>query len=88
MGLGAILTFVLMIFALLGYRHVKPNERLAVYRLSQFVGLRSSGVTWIIPFVDKAVRVDLDQSVPEWKSLDSSSISSRVESWVSENVRA
>ena len=83
MGLGALLVFVLSVFAALGFRQVEPNERLAVYRLGRYVGLRPSGANWIIPFFDRTIRVNLDLSVPGWKELDSLALVTEVETWLS-----
>jgi regulator of protease activity HflC (stomatin/prohibitin superfamily) len=88
MGLGALLVFVLSIFAALGSRQVEPNERLAVYRLGRYVGLRPSGANWIIPFFDRTIRVNLDLSVPGWKELDSLTLVTAVETWLSQQTRS
>ncbi len=88
MGLGALLVFVLSIFAALGFRQVEPNERLAVYRLGRYVGLRPSGANWIIPFFDRTIRVNLDLSVPGWKELDSLALVTEVEKWLSQQARS
>ncbi len=83
MGLGALLVFALSVFAALGFRQVEPNERLAVYRLGQYVGLRPSGANWIVPFFDRTIRVNLDLSIPGWKDLDSPALVAEVETWLS-----
>ena len=88
MGLGALLVFVLSIFAALGFRQAEPNERLAVYRLGRYVGLRPSGANWIIPFFDRTIRVNLDLSVPGWKELDSLALVTEVEKWLSQQARS
>jgi regulator of protease activity HflC (stomatin/prohibitin superfamily) len=87
-GLGALLVFVLSIFAALGFRQVAPNERLAVYRLGRYVGLRPSGANWIVPFLDRTIRVNLDLSVPGWKELDSLDLVTEVETWLAQQVRS
>jgi regulator of protease activity HflC (stomatin/prohibitin superfamily) len=88
MGFGALLVFFLSIFAALGFRQVEPNERLAVYRLGRYVGLRPSGANWIVPFVDRTIRVNLDLSVPGWKELESIALVTEVETWLSQQVHS
>lgn len=42
-------------------RVVPERERLAVLRLGRFIGTRGPGIIWTIPFVEKAIRFDLDR---------------------------
>jgi len=87
MGLGAILTALAVIFASLGFRRVEEGERLAVYRLGKFSHLERPGEAWVIPFVDRTVRVNLDAVVPGWRDLDSETLRDQIDNWLSENVR-
>ncbi len=53
----------------LSVRIVPEREKLAVIRLGRFIGTRGPGVVMILPFVDKAIRINLDRDVPSWRSL-------------------
>ncbi|MCH2171194.1 slipin family protein [Myxococcota bacterium] len=64
MGLGLpILLAILAVFALLGIRIVTEYERGVVFRLGRFVGVRTAGLQWIIPGIDRMVRVGLREIV-------------------------
>ena len=79
-------TYVALVILLcLGIRIAQPNERIAVYRAGRYVSLRN-GFTWIIPFVDRTVRIDLDLAVPGWQSLPREDLAHRLEEWLSQNV--
>ena len=40
---------------------IKPHERAVVLRLGKFVGVLSPGLNIVLPFVDRVVKVRLDQ---------------------------
>jgi regulator of protease activity HflC (stomatin/prohibitin superfamily) len=73
----------LVLIGLLGVRVVPAQEKLAVLRLGRFIGTRGPGVVWILPFVDKAIRMNLDRDVPEWRSLSTEQLASEIERRVS-----
>jgi len=56
---GFALLFVLLSLAASSIKVVREYERLVVFRLGRLVGPRGPGLTFIIPGVEKAVRVDL-----------------------------
>ncbi len=63
----------------LSIRVVRETERIAVVRLSRFIGIRGPGIVMILPFVDKAVRINLDRDVPEWRSLSAAQLAREIE---------
>ena len=54
---------VLVALALAGFRVLAEYERGVVFRLGRFNGVRSAGLKWIIPGVDRLVRVSLREIV-------------------------
>lgn len=56
---GIILILVLLALAASGIKVVREYERLVVFRLGRLVGPRGPGVTFVIPGVERAQRVDL-----------------------------
>jgi regulator of protease activity HflC (stomatin/prohibitin superfamily) len=54
---------VLLVFALAGFRVLAEYERGVVFRLGRFNGVRSAGLKWIIPGVDRMVRIALREIV-------------------------
>ena len=51
------------LFALAGVRVLTEYERGVVFRLGRFVGVRSAGLKWIIPGIDRMVRIGLREIV-------------------------
>jgi regulator of protease activity HflC (stomatin/prohibitin superfamily) len=60
-GFGAPLTFLIIVIALIisGIKILKEYERAVVFRLGRMVGVRGPGITYIIPGVEKMVKMDL-----------------------------
>jgi len=60
-GFGAPLTFLIIVIALIisGIKILKEYERAVVFRLGRMVGSQGPGITYIIPGVEKMVKMDL-----------------------------
>jgi len=60
-GLGPLATFLIIAIAALvsGIKILKEYERAVVFRLGRMVGARGPGMTYIIPLIEKMVRMDL-----------------------------
>ena len=57
-GLAIPLAIILLWF-LSGIRIVNEYEQGVVLRLGRFSGLRTAGLKWIIPFVDRMIIIDM-----------------------------
>lgn len=64
---------------LLGVRRISDNERLVVYRLERRLGVRGPGLVWLVPFVDRTVRIALDEELPQWRYMPDELLRARVE---------
>jgi regulator of protease activity HflC (stomatin/prohibitin superfamily) len=56
---GIMLVLVLLALAASGIKVVREYERLVVFRLGRLVGPRGPGITFVIPAVERAQRLDL-----------------------------
>ena len=63
MTFPAIVLGVFLVFALLGFRILPEYERGVVFRLGRFTSVKGAGLKWIIPFVDRMVRIGLREIV-------------------------
>jgi len=48
---------------------VRENRRLVVFRLGQCIGAKGPGIVYLLPFVDRAVSVDLGEALIEIQSV-------------------
>ena len=56
--------FVLIALIVIGAKSIlmiRDDERAVVFRLEKFLGVQSPGLTMIVPFIDKVVKVKVDQ---------------------------
>jgi regulator of protease activity HflC (stomatin/prohibitin superfamily) len=58
-----LLAFVLLALLALGMRVLPEYERGVLFRLGRYVGTRKAGLNFIIPFVDRMVRIGLREIV-------------------------
>lgn len=60
-GLGPLATFIIIVVVLLisGIKILKEYERAVVFRLGRMVGARGPGITYVIPGIEKMVKMDL-----------------------------
>jgi regulator of protease activity HflC (stomatin/prohibitin superfamily) len=61
---GAVL-FIVIIFIANAIRIVPEYQRLVVFRLGRCIGNRGPGIVFLIPIIDRAVKVDLREQVRE-----------------------
>ena len=59
--LGVSLPFLILLFILLfnTIKIIKEYERAVVFRLGRFTGVRGPGLIFLVPGIEKMVRVDL-----------------------------
>jgi regulator of protease activity HflC (stomatin/prohibitin superfamily) len=51
--------FVVVIWVFMGLRIVNEYEQGVVLRLGRFVGVKTAGLKWIVPFVDRMIVIDM-----------------------------
>jgi regulator of protease activity HflC (stomatin/prohibitin superfamily) len=78
-----LLFFGALICMLIGVRIVKPDEWLVIMRFGKYFGFRKQGIHWVLPFVDKTVRVKLSEVSPSWKETPDQILETKVHEWVS-----
>jgi regulator of protease activity HflC (stomatin/prohibitin superfamily) len=60
-GLGGFFTFAIIVVVIIisGVKILKEYERAVVFRLGRMVGSRGPGITYVIPGIEKMVKLDL-----------------------------
>ncbi len=66
----AILVGILFAIIIAGVRIIPEYERGVIFRLGRFVGIRTAGLRWIIPGVDRMVRIGLREIVMDVPSQE------------------
>ncbi|GEM_PF-5644340 len=55
-------------------KRTQDTERLFVFRLGRPYRLAGPGIIWLIPAIDKGIRVDLKLAAPNWRILSESKV--------------
>ena len=76
---------VLAVVAALSVKSVRENHRMIVVRLGRPSGVLGPGLVFVLPFVDLPVDVDLDESIPGWRSLTRSELAEKLLAWYAES---
>ena len=63
----------------LSVRVVPEQENVAVWRLGRFIGIRGPGVVMVLPLVERAIRINLDEEVPRWRFLSKEQLAREIE---------
>ena len=74
--------YALLIYLLFGIRIVETHEWLVVSRLGKYCGFRREGLRWVIPFVDKTIRIDLNQVSETWSDTPEEILETEVKRWL------
>src|SRR6185503_7269990 len=56
---GLLLPILLAIFLLSGFKVLREYERAVVFRLGRLQGARGPGIVYIVPVLEKAIRIDM-----------------------------
>jgi regulator of protease activity HflC (stomatin/prohibitin superfamily) len=77
-----ILISILLVLLIISVKITKHNERLVLFRLGKYMGIRGPGIIIIIPIIDFVVRVDLDLNISNWKLLSKEELEDKLKSIV------
>jgi len=82
-------TFILVAVFLIicGARVLRENERAAIFRLGLLAQIRGTGIIYVIPIIERMIRVDLDKNLPGWRGLLNGDLNQRVQDLVSKTPR-
>ena len=70
---------ILILWALFrSIKIVQDNERLAIFRIGKFKCMAGPGLVLMIPFVDRAIRINLDQHISGWQALSTEELTEKV----------
>ncbi|MEO9321425.1 MAG: SPFH domain-containing protein [Nitrososphaera sp.] len=61
----AIIILIIAIFFARGIRVIRPTQKAAIERLGRFQRIKDSGITWIVPFIDRSYIVNITEQLTE-----------------------
>ncbi len=77
--MGPYIVFALaVIFLAPSIKILRAYERMAVFRLGRFFRVVGPGVLFLLPVIDKGVRVNLEENISGWRALSKAELDQRV----------
>ena len=76
----------LVILIAFGARVLRDNERAVIFRLGMSLGTRGPGIIYVIPLIERMIRVNLDKQVPGWHGILKDDLDQRVQKLVSKST--
>jgi regulator of protease activity HflC (stomatin/prohibitin superfamily) len=73
-----------MILTIWGARVLRENERAVIFRLGFSVHTRGPGIIYVIPLMERMIRVNLDKQLPGWRGMLNKELNQKVQKLVSE----
>jgi regulator of protease activity HflC (stomatin/prohibitin superfamily) len=77
-----IFLILLLVLALPSIKILRRHERMVVLRLGRFARIVGPGVVFLIPVVDKGLKVNLKETLPGWEAMSTAELERRVQSIV------
>ena len=84
---GPSIFLVIMILIICGARVLRENERAVIFRLGLPLHIRGPGIIYVIPLIERMIRVNLDKQLPGWRGILKEDLNQRVQKLVSETHR-
>jgi len=80
--------FVIAILMSFSIRILRGDERMVVLRLGHFSKVAGPGLVWLIPLIDKGIKVNLSKEFPGWQVLSKIELEERIKASVLNDLRS
>lgn len=82
------LLFIIALFFFLSMRILKNDQRLVILRLGRFLRIAGPGLVWLIPVIDKGIKVNLERDFPGWQILSPIELEEKIKAAVLKNFQS
>ena len=79
--------FVIAILMSFSIRILRGDERMVVLRLGHFSRVVGPGLVWLIPIIEKGIKVSLSKEFPGWQVLSKIELEEKVKASVLNDSR-
>jgi regulator of protease activity HflC (stomatin/prohibitin superfamily) len=80
--------FIVAFALALSVRILRRDERLVVLRLGHFLKVGGPGLVWLIPIMDKGIKVKLSRDFPGWEALPEIELQEKIKTSVLNNLQS
>ena len=78
--------FLGLFILFLSLKIAREDERIVVSRLGRFLKIAGPGLVWIIPIIDKSMKINLTKSFPGWQVLSPIELEEKIKASISPPV--
>ena len=80
----SILIFIILLIIILakGIKIVREDQRLAIFRLGHLFTIAGPGLVFLIPTVDKGLKMNLQDNVPGWQGYSKSELDEKIRAFL------
>ena len=80
--------FVIVIILSLSIKIIRGDERMVVLRLGHFSRIVGPGIVWLIPVIEKGIKVNLNKEFPGWQVLSKIELEEKIKASVLNDSRS
>ena len=80
--------FVIAIILSLSIKILRGDERTVVLRLGHFSRIVGPGIVWLIPVIEKGIKVNLNKEFPGWQVLSKMELEEKIKASVLNDSRS
>ena len=77
--------FIIALVIGLSIRIVREDQRIVVLRLGRFLKVAGPGLVWLIPVIDKGIKVNLTRDFPGWQALPQIELEEKIKASIVNN---
>ncbi len=66
------------VIALTAIKHVDEGSRLVVERFGRYLRICGAGKHFLLPYIDRGIKVDLNDALPGWQGMTEQEIETKV----------
>ncbi len=80
--------FVIVIILSLSIKILRGDERMVVLRLGHLSRIVGPGLVWLIPIIEKGIKVNLSKEFPGWQVLSKIELEEKIKASVLNDSRS
>lgn len=80
--------FVIVIILSLSIKILRGDERMVVLRLGHFSRIAGPGIVWLLPIIEKGIKVNLNKEFPGWQVLSKIELEEKIKASVLNDSRS
>jgi len=77
--------FIIALAIGLSVRIVREDQRMVVLRIGRFFKVAGPGLVWLIPVIDRGIKVNLTRDFPGWQALPQIELDEKIKASIIKN---